>query len=239
MLNAMKSGSLDIGNSTPAPSWARSRSCRATGTASSAARAGAGSAASSTSRTRPTTSTRSSRSCTCAAVRVADRPAGDHQGRLPRLGGAGLRSGPVGADVAVRPADATKPPYPLQPERRRSRSQGPRLERRARRSDDLRQGGHGDGRVRRRHPGGHAVQVRLGQPARVGRLDRGARVRGVRARGQEAAGIDVTFEDQDVQLPDRRTTTTRTRRPPSTRTTGASTTTAACSWTTTRPRTGS
>ena len=62
-------------------------------------------------------------------------------------------------------------------------------------ADDLRQAGQRARRVRRRHPEGHADQVRLGQPARVGGSRPAcSRLRRSRLQAKQAAGIDVTFQ---------------------------------------------
>ena len=137
------------------------------------------------------------------ALAVSDQPAGDHQGRLQGRGGARLRPGAVGAVVAVLADERDQRRRTRTTRRRRLsllKAHGWKVVPNG--TDDLRKPGTANERVRRRHPEGHADQVRLGQPARVG-LQRPARSsprrsprRPSRRRHQHHAA------DQDVQLPD-------------------------------------
>ena len=158
-------------------------------------RAGAGSAASTTSRTRPTTSTRSSRSCTSrqALAYLTDQPAfikGIYKGAaVPAYGP--IPSAPTSP---YTPPNATNPPYPYNPAKAVSLLKAHGWKVVPNGQTTCAKAGQRRGRVRRRDPEGHAVQVRLGQPAGVGVVDRRARVRGARLEAKQAAGINITLQ---------------------------------------------
>ncbi len=137
-----------------------------------------------------------------ALAHLIDQPA-YVKGIFKNAGVAGLRTGPLGpARRPTRRPTPRNPPYPFNPSAAVSLLKSPRLERGARRADDLRQGRHGEQRVRRRasRPGRRFKFTWFYIPPST-TPSSAPGVRGLRLRGQEGGG------DQHPARAPRRSTT--------------------------------
>ena len=113
-------------------------------------------------------------------VRAPGRPAGIPHRHLQERRRARVRADPDGAADPVHAGQCRQGPLPLRSGRGGGTAQEPRLARRAKRADDLRQGGKRGERMRRRHSGRHPPEVHVVLHPGLDHARERARVRGVR-----------------------------------------------------------